>query len=40
MHTYRDTNPTTGMTVMITGDSPLTEQKLNEIFGKAPQQKK
>lgn len=32
MPTYRVTDPTTGKTVKLTGDSPPTEQELEEIF--------
>lgn len=42
MGTYKVTDPTTGKTVKLTGDSPPTEQELNEIFssiGGTPQQK-
>lgn len=34
MPTYKITDPTSGKTVRITGDSPPSEQELNEIFNK------
>jgi len=33
MATYRITDPTTGRKIKLTGDSPPTEQELNDIFG-------
>jgi len=39
MPTYRVTDPATGRTVKLTGDSPPTEQELEEIFASLPQAK-
>jgi len=39
MPTYRVTDPTTGRTVKLTGDSPPTEQELEEIFASFPPSK-
>lgn len=36
MPTYKVTDPNTGKTVRLTGDSPPTESELNDIFGSAP----
>lgn len=36
MPTYKVTDPTTGRTVKLTGDSPPTEQELEEIFASLP----
>lgn len=36
MATYKVTDPTTGRTVKLTGDSPPTESELNEIFSSMP----
>jgi hypothetical protein len=36
MPTYKVTDPTTGRTVKLTGDSPPTEQELEEIFSSLP----
>lgn len=40
MATYQITDPQTGRTVKLTGDSPPTEDELNEIFKSIPAQKK
>ena len=39
MPTYRITDPTSGKTLKLTGDSPPTEQELNDIFGSQPKSK-
>lgn len=39
MPTYRVTDPTTGKTVKLTGDSPPNEEELNQIFSSIPAEK-
>ncbi|RPJ55915.1 MAG: hypothetical protein EHM12_11140 [Dehalococcoidia bacterium] len=39
MPTYKITDPNTGKTVRLTGDSPPTEQELNDVFSKVGEDK-